>query len=141
MEVKKLGLFDIISNLSMGERSPHLLSDVPADESELPLDTNIKAYSSFMVNRGFSQHPDTIFYANEMNKYSTAPIRAQYDFYRYSLRPRKRYGKWAKSPKAQKDIELISKHYNYSREKAEAIIDLFTPDELTTLRKKYHDIK
>ena len=139
MEVKKVGLFDIISNLSMGTQSPHLLSDVPADESELPLETNIKAYSSFMVNRGFSQHPDTIFYANEMNKYSSIPIREQYDFYRHSLRPRKRYGKWAKSPKEQRDVELISRHYNYSREKAESIIDIFTDDELTKLREKYHD--
>jgi hypothetical protein len=41
---------------------------------------SFKEYSAFMVNRGLSYFPDTILYANEMNRYSSIPNDWQFFF-------------------------------------------------------------
>ena len=49
-----------------------------------------KSYSPFMVNRGLSYFPDTILYANEMNKNHHIDHRLQFDFFINTIRKRKR---------------------------------------------------
>ena len=41
---------------------------------------NEKDYNAFMVNRGLSYFPDTVLYANEMNKFHHLGGRLQYSF-------------------------------------------------------------
>lgn len=55
-----------------------------------------KDYVPFMINRGLSYFPDTIMYANEMNKYSSIPKDWQFAFYMHSIKPKKRFSKWHK---------------------------------------------
>ena len=133
--MEKIGLFDIIGNLNGGSRSPHLMEDVTAEQTTVAEPGSVeKTYSPFMVNRAMSQHADTIMLANMMNQYSSLPVRMQYDFYRSLIRPRKRYGAWAKAAKAQANIELIMEKYNYNRQKAEEVIDLFSKEDLKQIK-------
>jgi|TARA_R100000479_G_C6361944_1_gene193392 hypothetical protein len=92
-------------------------------------------YVPFMVNRGLSYHQDTTLLANEMNRYPDIDHKLQYDFFKNSVRPRKRYAKWQKAEKLHKDIDIIKTAYNYSREKAEAAYNILTKEQLKELRK------
>lgn len=110
--------FDYLNNINQGQTGSTL------DTSD---------YVPFMINRGLSYHQDTILLANEMNRYPNTPHKMQYDFFKNSVRPRKRFAKWHKSEKITKNIEIVMKVYNYSREKAESVIDLLTEDQLKEL--------
>jgi hypothetical protein len=64
-------------------------------------------YGSFMTNRYLSFFSDTIFFANEINKYSSViNNRQQFDFY-YHLLPSKknRYSKWIKKDDLENSIK------------------------------------
>jgi len=94
---------------------------------------NEKDYSSFIVNRGLSYFPDTVLYANEMNKYHHLDSRLQFDFLINIIRKRNRFSKWNKSSESE-DIKAIKKYYNYSNEKARDVLPLLSKENLKTLR-------
>ena len=71
--------------------------------------------------------------ANEMNRRPTIPVKAQYNFLRLSIRPRKRFSKWLKNEESD-DLELIKRAYGYSSEKARQVLSLFSSDSLKALR-------
>ena len=134
--MKKLSFFDIVKNINEGPKAKDILDDVKADSSDaLPdPDSPEKAYLPFMINRGFSHFQDSILFANEMNINYHLPPRMQYDFYRHSLRPRKRFSKWFKALPDTDDINIIKEHYGYSSEKARDVLDLFSKEDLTSLQ-------
>lgn len=81
-------------------------------------DITEKAYVPYMVNRSLSNFMDTIFYANEMNRFHNAlDKKMQYDFLRLSVKKGKRFGKWGKAEKSD-EIDAIKFVYNVSNEKA-----------------------
>ena len=94
---------------------------------------NEKDYNAFMVNRGLSYFPDTVIYANEMNKFHHLDSRLQYHFLINTIRKRNRFSKWNKSIESE-NINAIKKYYNYSNEKARDILPLLSNDKLKTLR-------
>jgi len=94
-----------------------------------------KEYNSFMINRALSYYPDTVFYANEMNKYNTLDKQIQYDYLRHSIRKRKRFSKWAK-PINNDTVELIMSVYNYNRKRAEEVIDMFSQSDIEKLKQR-----
>ena len=49
-----------------------------------------KDYNAFIVNRGLSYFPDTIFYSNEMNKFNQLDVDMQFDFLLNSIPKKKR---------------------------------------------------
>lgn len=98
---------------------------------------NEKSYVPFMVNRGLSYFPDTIFHSNEMNKYSGSPKDWQYSFYLNAIPKRKRYSAWAKKDKQSDDIALLISLYGYSIKRALEAIDLLTSEQLKELRQSY----
>lgn len=93
-------------------------------------------YTPYVINRAFSNQPDCLFLANEMNRYSSIPPQAQYDFYFYSVDKKRRRGKWEKSEK-DVDLELVMECFDYSRLKAEQVIKIFTEDQLEQLRNRH----
>lgn len=113
--------FDYIMNINMSKKDIM----IGADEE--------KVYNSFLSNRGLSYFEDTVLLANEMNRYHQLDRRLQYDFLRTAVRKRKRFSKWFK-PEQNDDIETVMEHYNYSREKAVAVMDLISPDEIEKMR-------
>jgi len=94
---------------------------------------NEKDYNAFMVNRGLSYFPDTVLYANEMNKFHHLDNRLQYQFLINTIRKRNRFSKWNKSIES-KNINAIKKYYNYSNEKARDVLPLLSNENLNTIR-------
>ena len=94
---------------------------------------NEKDYNAFMVNRGLSYFPDTVIYANEMNRFHHLDSRLQYHFLINTIRKRNRFSKWNKSIES-KNINAIKKYYNYSNEKARDVLPLLSNENLNTIR-------
>jgi hypothetical protein len=136
MEVK-LTPFTFLNSINESRKGKNLLKDCKADSSTEPNDPSSpdKSYVPFIINRGLSYFPDTVLFANEMNRQSHLPHKMQYDFLRDVVNPRKRFSKWAKKTSLGDDVKLIQKKYNYSRAKAEVVYSLFSEEELIKLRK------
>ena len=94
---------------------------------------NEKDYNAFMVNRGLSYFPDTVIYANEMNKFHHLDSRLQYQFLINTIRKRNRFSKWNKSIESE-NINAIKKYYGYSNEKARDVLPLLSNENLNTIR-------
>ena len=113
--------FDFINSINFGNKD--IMVDADAE----------KVYNSFLTNRGLSSFEDTVLLANEMNRYHQLDSRMQYDFLRTAVRKRKRFSKWIK-PEQNADVETVMEYYNYSREKAEAVMDLISPESIEKMR-------
>jgi|TARA_B110000914_G_scaffold35912_1_gene28850 hypothetical protein len=96
---------------------------------------NEKDYNAFMVNRGLSYFPDTVIYANEMNKFHHLDSRLQFDFLINIVRKRNRFSKWNKSSESE-DIKAIKEYYGYSNEKARDVLPLLSNENLKIIRRK-----
>ena len=86
-----------------------------------------------MVNRGLSYFPDTVIYANEMNKYHHLDGDLQYQFLINIVRKRNRFSKWNKSGESE-DINAIKIYYGYSNEKARDVLPLLSNANLNTIK-------
>lgn len=96
----KISPFDIIKSVSSTKK--HILTDP-------------KEYTAYVVNKGLSYFPDTIGFANEMNRLWAIPPEHQYDYYMNAIRKRDRYSKWNKKDKeTEKTLENIMEYYNCS---------------------------
>ena len=96
---------------------------------------NEKDYNAFMVNRGLSYFPDTVLYANEMNKFHHLDNRLQYQFLINTIRKRNRFSKWNKSIESE-NINAIKRYYGYSNEKARDVLPLLSNENLNTIKRK-----
>jgi len=96
---------------------------------------NEKDYNAFMVNRSLSYFPDTVLYANEMNKYHHVDNRLQYSFLINIIRKRNRFSKWNKNVESD-NLNTIKKYYGYSNEKARDVLSLLSIQQLNTLKEK-----
>ena len=94
---------------------------------------NEKDYNAFMVNRGLSYFPDTVIYANEMNKFHHLDGRLQYQFLINTIRKLNRFSKWNKSIESE-NINAIKQYYGYSNEKARDVLPLLSNENLKTIR-------
>ena len=96
-----------------------------------------KDYVPFMINRGLSYFPDTIMFANEMNKHPSIPKDWQFAFYLNGVNKKKRFSKWHKKDQNSENLKLVMREYNYSSEKAVVALELLTDENLKELRLKY----
>jgi hypothetical protein len=94
-----------------------------------------KGYAPFMVNRGLSYFPDTVAFANEMNRYHHLDNRLQFDFLINITRKRKRFSKWAKA-QPESDIDAVKEYYEYSNEKARQALTLLSPEQIKIIKTK-----
>jgi hypothetical protein len=115
---KKMNPFALINSIS---------------NSKIDILENEKDYNAFMVNRGLSYFPDTVIYANEMNKFHHLDSRLQFDFLINTIRKRNRFSKWNKSIESE-NINAIKKYYGYSNEKARDVLPLLSNENLKTIR-------
>lgn len=93
------------------------------------------AYNPFMINRSLSYFQDTVFFANEMNRYSHLDPKLQYHFLINIIRKRKRFSKWNK-PELDSDMDVVKEYYGYSNEKARQALTLLSPSQIEELKKK-----
>lgn len=97
-----------------------------------------KDYSAFMVNRGLSYFPDTVLYANEMNRYPSIPKGWQFSFFLNTISKKKRFSKWAKKDNETKSIQLVKEYYGYSTEKAKEALSVLSPEHLNMIEEKLY---
>lgn len=99
-----------------------------------------KEYNAFIVNRGLSLFPDTLFFAQEMNLRSEIPVEAQYHFLHTLVSKRKRWSKWPKKDLSKLDRELfnvLEDKYRYSTAKCEEISRLLSEEQKKALIAEY----
>ena len=67
-------------------------------------------YAPYLINKAFSYYPETLFYANELNQYKDLDKKLQFDYYLNTIRPKKRFAKWAKKEESD-NLNLIMEYY------------------------------
>jgi len=95
-----------------------------------------KDYSAFMVNRGLSYFPDTVLYANEMNRYPMIPKSWQFYFFLNTIPKKKRFSKWSKKDAETKSLQLVKEYYGYSNEKAKEALSILSSEQLSIIEEK-----
>lgn len=96
---------------------------------------NETVYNSFLVNRSLSYFSDTVYFANEMNKYHHLDSKLQFHFLLNIVRKRKRFSKWVK-PETDNSVEVIKEYYGYSNEKAIQVLPLLSTDQINIIKNK-----
>lgn len=115
--------------------SPFEFTKSISDTKEDIYEGNEKDYNPFVINKALSFNPDCVFIANELNRHSDIPKRAQYYLWLNSIEKKRRYGKWVKKDSIPDDIELIKEAFDYSNDKALAVLPLFTDKKLLELKE------
>jgi hypothetical protein len=94
-----------------------------------------KEYKPFIVNRGLSYFQDTVYQANEMNRYHHLPNKLQFEFLLNIVRKRKRFSKWFKK-EADSDLELVKEYYGYNDQKAKQALSILSRYEIECIKGK-----
>lgn len=101
----------------------------------MPDEGHEKQYVPFLVNRSLSYFMDTVHYANEMNRISVLDNKLQYHYLINSIRPKKRFSKWAKKQE-DSDLEAVMEYYGYNYTKAKTALMLLSPEQIKTIKEK-----
>jgi hypothetical protein len=94
-----------------------------------------KDYNGYFTNRGLSYHVDAIMYANEMNTHHGLPNQLQVDYLINTIRPRKRFAKWAKPAKSE-DLDTVMEYYGVNHARAHGILKLLSSTQLAELKNR-----
>lgn len=120
--------FDFINAISNSKQDLIRESEDPEAEE--------KAYNSYIVTKGLSFFIDTIFYANEINRFSNIPNKLQFDYLRLNtIRPKKRFAKWSKAESID-DLEAVQKFFGYNIQKAKQALSILSIDQLNMIKEK-----
>ena len=117
-----MNIFDVAKNIN--KKDGHIIL-----KDNLDVDMNV-----FMLNKIFSKTQDTIFLANEVNRFSMSDDKQMiYDFYYYAVpKSNYRYGSWDKADKSDDDlIEKIMLIYGYTYAKAKEVLPILKPHAKT----------
>ena len=93
-----------------------------------------KDYSAYMINRGLSFFPDTILYANAMNRVSHIPKKSQFVFLSLNITKRKRFSQWHKRDKETESLSMVMAYFGYSSEKAKEALKILSDDQLSIIK-------
>lgn len=99
-----------------------------------------KNYQPYLINRGLSFYPDTIFYANTINLISYIDKICQYDYLFYSLPAKKRRSKWHKTENTEL-LEAFCFLFNCSKQKAKISISLLNQQQKDKILQQYKTTK
>ena len=90
-------------------------------------------YAPYVVNRCLSYFIDTVLHANQMNEFSQADKKMQFDYLKNSIRKRKRFSKWLKNEMSD-NFTVVKNYYGYSNTKTKEIISLLKEEEIEKMR-------
>ena len=124
----KVSFFDLFNDIS---NHGDYIDNYFTVNKEMP-----KEYNAYMMNKAFSNFPDTIFMANEMNKYSYIPDEMQWRFYKNIVLKKKRYSTWFKSIETKEPIELLAKMFNCSVKEMRKNIHVIPKEKLNEIVEK-----
>ena len=119
--------YDFVNDINFGKKD--IMTD--SDNPELAEST----YNPFLTNRALSYFPDTIQFANMMNKNSHIDNMLQYSFLLNIIRKRKRFSKWFK--KNDDDVlQMVIDYYGYSVNKAKEALKILNDEQIEFIREK-----
>ena len=108
------------------------------DKNKTPSNQEIEKIQSFIFCKWLAGSPSTIFTANDINRYFNIPMVNQYFLVKYSLAGKARNVRYVKSDKLDSaDINLLSKHFRITKQKALEYLKFIKQDELNHIRKLY----
>ena len=116
-------------SLKINKKNPF---DYTKDIGDKTYPDDFSGYNAWLTNSSFSQRNDTVFHANEINKYHRLGNKEQFDFYYYSLPKKKYFAKWAKASKIE-HIDSICAYYDCSEREAMSYIKVLKEDQLTQI--------
>jgi len=119
--------FDFVNDINFGKKD--IMTD--SDNPELAEST----YNPFLTNRALSYFPDTIQFANMMNKNSHIDNMLQYSFLLNIIRKRKRFSKWFKK-KDDDVLQMVIDYYGYSVNKAKEALKILNDEQIEFIREK-----
>lgn len=119
--------FDFVNSINFTKKD--LMSGTENDELAE------KGYAPFIVNKSLSYFPDTLLYANEVNMLAHIDNKLQYHYLLNSIRPAKRFSKWAKKEDSD-DLEVVKEYYGYSNDKAYQALSILSKDQLKLIKEK-----
>ena len=114
--------------------------DYPKAINEKKTIDDLAGFNPYLCNWSLSNTLDTVLIANEMNAMPNLPPEAQYDFLYGAVRKGKRWGKWHK-PQEHPHLELVMKHFNYSKQKALQALTVLTQGDLRQIAQLYEHNK
>ncbi len=93
-------------------------------------------YAPYIINKALSYFPDTVLYANEMNKHSHLSKMQQYDYFSNSIN--KRFRKYPKTKKedVEENLKNVMTYYEYGHRKAEEVLSILSTEQLRTIKQK-----
>jgi hypothetical protein len=97
-----------------------------------------KDYNAWIVNKGLSYFPDTLLYANEMNRHYGIPKQWQFLFLLNSITKKKRFSKWSKKDTISDSLRLVKEYYGYSNEKAKQALSVLSEEQLAMIEQKLY---
>ena len=115
--------FDFVNSINYTKKD--LMKDPEVSET---------SYVPYVVNKALSYFPETIMYANEMNRVQ-ADGKLQYHYLLNTVRPGKRFAKWVKKDDTE-SIELVKLFYGYSTEKAQQALTVLSQENLHYIKQK-----
>ena len=118
--------FDFINAINLTKKN--LFEDPQAEKDYLP----------FLVNRGLSYFPDTVLYANEMNRNSGIPKDWQFSYFLNTIPQKKRFSKWHKKDADSESLTLVKEYFGYSSEKALEALSILSDDQLAMIKEKLY---
>ena len=99
-------------------------------------DITEKEYIPWMINNVLSYNPQTLIFANEINKYAGLPKKLQFDFYYTGVPKGKRFNKIESKSKPEEDVILLKEVYNINAKQAEEYLSLLTKEQLESIKLK-----
>ncbi len=98
-----------------------------------------KEYVPFLTNKALSYHTETLLYSNEMNRYAFLPNKLQYEYLLHSVRPGKRFSKWAKKEDMD-NILLIARYYQCNLQRAQEYMSVLKPGDLEEILEEMRNL-
>ena len=118
--------FDFINAINLTKKN--LFEDPQAEKDYVP----------FLVNRGLSYFPDTVLYANEMNRNSGIPKDWQFSLFLNTIPKKKRFSKWHKKDADSESLTLVKEYFGYSSEKALEALSILSDEQLAMIKEKLY---
>ncbi len=94
-----------------------------------------KEYVPYLTNKSLSYFTDTLMDANLMNIHHGLDKKMQFDYMINTIRPAKRFSKWAKKVE-NNDLEVVKTYYGYNARNAEIALSLLSAEQLKTIKQK-----
>ena len=94
-----------------------------------------RKYPAYIINKCLAPFNETIMLVNEMNKHCHLDNKLQYDFLLNSLKKQKRFASWMKASK-ERNLEYVKEYFGYNNEKARAILNILTDEQIATIKIK-----